>query len=414
VKILIYEPYAHEVYGANRHLLSLFRHVCRPAFELTLVVPLEGRLSEQLRQGGGRCLVVQPPRALARHGGAIMADGLVGRLATIVALLRQTFVLLVLLRREQPDLVQCQSIRALFTIGLAAVLARKPLFWYVNADLENPVLDRLAFWLADAIVFQAETIKNRRYPTLVKRYAAKIRIIHNGIDLEGVAAAERAERASLRRELTLREGRVNLAFVGSLCPRKGVEYLLEATARIASGTPAIRLYMIGEYCVEGFAWYKAQLDRLIEERGLADTVVFLGYRTDALEVLSLMDVYVLSSLNEGVPKSLLEAMALGKAVVATRVGGIEELVRDGEMGYLVPAGDVEALAARMRDFVIDPAARRRCGAAARRLIVTRHSIHHHIARLEELYRDLARTGRAGRLVDHAVSPAGSPRVSRPT
>ncbi len=188
----------------------------------------------------------------------------------------------------------------------------------------------------------------------------RLRIIPNGIDVDAYAASARRGRA--RAELGIAPERPVVACVGEVGRRKGQAVLLEAVARLrAAGCSPDALFLIaGEG--EGLATLPARA----RELGLGeDAVRWLGFRADVPDLLADSDLLVLPSFEEGFPNALLEGMALGLPVVSTRVDGIPELVRHGETGLLVDAGDAPALAQAIGALLSDPERRRALGEAGR-------------------------------------------------
>ena len=172
---------------------------------------------------------------------------------------------------------------------------------------------------------------------------------------------------------------------------KGLDELIEAMARVQKESPGTALYVIGDHCIEEYRDYRREIDSAIENLGVRN-VTFTGWRKDAHEIVSLMDVFVLPSHAEGVPKSVIEAMALGKPVLTTTVGSVSDLVKNEETGILVPAKDVDALASQLGRLVRDPELRERLGNAAKAYARGNCSIQGNIRGLERLYRDIGRDG----------------------
>lgn len=173
-----------------------------------------------------------------------------------------------------------------------------------------------------------------------------IRVIHNGVDLEWFAVAPAAQ------------GVPEVAVVANLHPYKGHERLLWALRLVRVQLPDAHMTFVGDG-VE-----RARLERLRAELGLAEAVAFAGSVADPRPYIRSAQVVALASDNEGFPNALLEAMAMGRPVVATRVGGIPELVRDGTDGLLTTLNP-EEIAARLLELLRDPELRRRMGASAR-------------------------------------------------
>jgi len=175
--------------------------------------------------------------------------------------------------------------------------------------------------------------------------------------------------------------------VARMEPVKNHGMLLEAAHRLAGRGVAFELWLVGGG--GGRAALEAQAARL----GLADRVRFLGYRDDIPRLLSRSDIGVLTSLKEGIPRAALESMVVGLPMVATRVNGTREVVRDGETGVLVEVGDVTGLADALERLAADPDLRARFGARGREVVLTEFDEALVIRRLERVYRDsLTRIG----------------------
>jgi glycosyltransferase involved in cell wall biosynthesis len=176
-----------------------------------------------------------------------------------------------------------------------------------------------------------------------------------------------------------------LVHVGRFAPPKNHALLIEAFAQVRSDAPLYLLLVGG-----------GELENAVREQvsalGLQERVRFLGVRADVADILRASDVFVLSSRVEGNPLSVLEAMAAGLPVVSTAVGGVPELVREGETGLLVPSEDAGALAQAMQALVDDPARRQAMGAAARQYAVAHFDIRHTVRGYEQLYESLLKGG----------------------
>jgi glycosyltransferase involved in cell wall biosynthesis len=242
---------------------------------------------------------------------------------------------------------------------------------------------------AHAIVANAEAV---RQWLIAQGYAAeKITVIRNGID---ASRFERAHGSGLRQELDL-PARVSLiAVISRLSPTKGLEYFLQAAAVLAAARDDVRFLIVGEAA----PWddgYRDELEAYTTRLGLDRRVVFTGLRLDIAEVLSEVAVSVLPSLSEGLSNVLLESMAAGVPVVATRVGGNPEAVAEGVTGLLVPPRDPGALAASIQRLLDDPALRARFSVASRRRAAQHFSIDAAVRETEGLYHRLLEGRRHG-------------------
>jgi glycosyltransferase involved in cell wall biosynthesis len=172
--------------------------------------------------------------------------------------------------------------------------------------------------------------------------ARSVSVIHNGIT---PPQAEAGARARVRAEFSLSEAAQLLVHVGRLARSKRIDVLLQSLAALP---PAVQLLLVGDGAERG------ALQERAASAQLRDRVHFLGYRRDIAELLAAADVFALSSEREGLPIAVLEAMASGTPIVATRVGSIPQMLEDGRDAWLVAAGDAAALAASLREALADP------------------------------------------------------------
>ncbi len=229
----------------------------------------------------------------------------------------------------------------------------------------------------------------------------RIANIANGVDLERFTPQTRAD--ELRRALGYDAAAKVITIIGGLRPVKGHPTLLRAFARLREHEPQARLLIVGSDYRRG---HQKELETLAASLGIADAVRFENIRNDIPDVLALSDVYVNASHFEGMSNTILEAMASGKAVVATAVGGNVELIDDARTGLLVPPNDPEALAGALARVLGDPALRERIQTAARAHVVREHPLAGMARRYQDLYLETALRRRVRR-----SAPAGE-RVKR--
>jgi glycosyltransferase involved in cell wall biosynthesis len=213
--------------------------------------------------------------------------------------------------------------------------------------------------------------------------AERVRVIPNGVDINRFCP--RPPDPALRAQLGLAAMAPTVAIVAALRPEKNHELFLDAAARIHRRLPGARFLIIGD------GPRRKTLERQAVELGLGEAARFLGTRSDVPELLAVSDVVLLTSHMEANPVSILEAMAAGRPVVATRVGSVPETVLEGETGYLVPRGAADALAERTLALLDDAALRERLGRAARESVVAKWSVQAMVAGYESLIAGIYRS-----------------------
>jgi glycosyltransferase involved in cell wall biosynthesis len=293
-------------------------------------------------------------------------------------------------RRFRPDIVHTHTAKAGFVGRTAALAAVRPRPLLVHT-FHGHVLEGYFGAAKSGLYRRLERTLARRTDRLIgvsdSTVADLVRlgvappdrfdVIPLGLDLDAFARLEEAAGCDLRAELGIGEEEVVLGFVGRLVEIKRVDLLLRAFARARDGV-RLRLLVVGD------GELRPRLEALTAELGIADTVSFLGYRRDRREVAAATDVAVLASANEGTPVSLIEAAAAGRPAVATRVGGVGDVVTP-QTGILVDSGDVDALAVAIAELARERGRRRRMGAAARERALSGYSADRLVNDIEELY-----------------------------
>ena len=194
--------------------------------------------------------------------------------------------------------------------------------------------------------------------------------VHEGIDIEHVRLAPAV---NVHEALWLPHHAPIVGNIGALVPHKGQRYLIDAAHLVVQRVPDARFVIFGE------GELREHLERHIKEHHLEKHVLLAGFRTDVLGCLKAFDVFVMSSVTEGLGTSLLDAMACAKPIVATRAGGIPEVVEDGRTGTLVPPRDAHALADAIIPLLENEALRRRLGDAGLARVQERFSVERMVA-----------------------------------
>jgi glycosyltransferase involved in cell wall biosynthesis len=302
------------------------------------------------------------------------------------------------LNRGDFDLVHTHSSKAGLVGRLAAFLAGVPCVvhtvhgWSFN-DSQRP-LARRAFALLErglaqgtqALVAVAESVRDKGLLQNIGR-PGQYRVIRAGVDLPAwnLPKPQPLERARRLAQLGLPEDSKLVATLANLKPQKDPRtFVAAASAALKAWSGPQSLHFI--YLGGGPLLEQCQAQAAAE--GVADRVHFLGWRQDAAQLLACADVFLLCSRFEGLPCVFPQAMALGLPVVATDVDGAPEIVREGRTGYLVPAGDSQALAQRLLKLLKDPALAQRLGEAGRGSLGPQWGLPDMAQRTAELYTEL--------------------------
>ena len=347
-------------------------------------------LNENRGLGGGEVHTLQAARALAQRGHqvhlgvrsrswiaeAARKEGLPLHLLPLAneVDLVSVGLLALLVRRIRAEVVHCHATRDMVLAAQARLLFPRTALVKSEHNFVNPSLSglcRRAYTSGlDRLVcvsraLQAQVMAELGLPP------GRCPVVYNGLD------PARADRARLALP-DLPEGRW-VGVLGSLLPIKGQRYLLEAAPRILEDFPEVRFLIVGQ----------GPEEEALEEqaRGLGDKVRFLGHQANPLEALACMDVVVVPSTEETFSLVSLEAMALERPLVASRVGGVPEVVQDGLTGTLVPPADAEALARAVCAYLGDADLSARHGREGRKLVLSTFTLERMARNLEEVYEE---------------------------
>jgi len=299
-----------------------------------------------------------------------------------------------LLREFQPDILHTHCFLPNWYGRVAAVLGGIRIRIATHHSGDNEWKDR-RYWL-EKLVLPVTTchvaVSSQVARTLRETLnidPGKIQVIPNGIDVCGFAEA-RKRREEKRRELGLSPSDIALVNVAHIDRAKGQAYLIQAFESLIGEFPTLRLFLAGEARDVSLSEH---LKVLVQEYGVSSRVSFLGSVSDVPGLLAAGDIFVLPSVVEGHPVSLLEAMVAGLPVVASDIPAVRHVVEPGTDAVLIPAGDVGALAAGIRQLLQNPRLGRKLSAAAVKKIKATYTIQQTLTAYASLYDELLRTAR---------------------
>lgn len=290
------------------------------------------------------------------------------------------------LKRNRPSLVVTKGLLANFYGGLGARLARVPVLWDMQEivsgrkafGLMRWFLNQAAFWIPAHITAAAEAIR-AQFSRVVQE---KITVIPNGISLEHFHP--HVDPMPFRKELGIGREIPLVGHVARYTYWKGQMEFVQAAAEVARAKPEARFVLVGAPVFENDV-YERQVKKLAQDLKLEKQIFFIGYRADLEQVLAALDIYVHSSIEpEGCPLTLICAMAMEKAVIATSVPGNSEVVQEGINGLLVEPGNPSALAGAITHLLSAPGERNVFGKAARLRVVEKFSLDQFAAKTLEL------------------------------
>lgn len=275
------------------------------------------------------------------------------------------------LRRERVTVVHAHQYGPLFYSGVARLPGRRPAILFTEHGRDYPDYrrwkrvwaNRLLLTRKDRFVAVGEQVR-KALIEFEGMPAPRVEVIYNGRDLSEYDP-QKSQRDDVRRELGLAEDAFVVIQVARLNRLKDHPTALRAIRHLAHDRPHLRLVLVGD------GEDRRQLEQHIEELNLGDSVLLLGSRSDVPRLLQAADAFLLSSITEGIPLTLIEAMATEIPCVVTNVGGVIEVITGGETGLLAPAGDDSKLARQIQQLIDSPKLAKRIAVAARKCVLER-------------------------------------------
>jgi glycosyltransferase involved in cell wall biosynthesis len=311
------------------------------------------------------------------------------------------FKLARLIQRLRPQILHTHTAKAGAVGRLAAVLAgpaRPPIVvhtfhGHVLRGYFDPIrtfgfrlLERRLARISTALIAVSPEVRDDLVGLGVAP-AEKFAVVRVGIGLEDRVSGDSNGRVETRRVMGIPPERFTVGWIGRMTAVKRTDDVLLAFRALRERGVDATLCMVGD------GPDRDHVERRAHELGIMRDTLFLGYQEAVAPYYAAFDAMVLSSGNEGTPVSAIEALAAGRPVVATRVGGVPDVVRDGEDGYLVETGAIDEIAAALERLAADPALRQRMGESGRARVLPRYSVGRLIDDVDRLYRSLLQTAR---------------------
>ncbi|MCB9746954.1 MAG: glycosyltransferase [Candidatus Omnitrophica bacterium] len=340
------------------------------------------QLTERLNQTGSECSIV----CLEKEGG-LVNEALRKNIQVDVFSKKDGFDMDLIwnlkkyFQREEADIVHTHNFAPLIYASTAAKLAGVPCM-----NTRHGRADKKAPWIFWALNKKIAAVSNDAKEQLLKNNrikSEKVKVVYNGIDIQSMRAdLQPNEKAQLRQSLGIKADSFVIGNIGRLVREKDQATLLKAFRKISQRTKNVELLIVGDGPL------KSNLLKLAKELDIQGSVKFAGFREDIAQMLQIMDVFVLSSIMEGISLTVLEAMAAGLPVVATKVGGNPEIISEGKTGFLVPLGYPERIESAVKRIMADPRLGRSLGEAGRLRVQENSQLEHMVSVYREIYDEI--------------------------
>ncbi|KPK39191.1 MAG: hypothetical protein AMJ78_08855, partial [Omnitrophica WOR_2 bacterium SM23_29] len=298
-----------------------------------------------------------------------------------------------IVRHERPDIVHTHTAKAGALGRIAAILAGVPtrihtfhgnvFQGYFNRFFARffIFIERLLAYFTTCIIAVSEEQKKEICQRFKIAKQDKVRVVPLGLELENLFSIK-SRCGRLRQVLKIEDETITVGIIGRLVPIKNHRMFIEAIKHLPG---YLNNNFDVKYLIIGDGQERKALEKYTKDLSLDGNVIFCGWREDMKSVYSDLDIIALTSINEGTPVSLIEALAAGRPVIATKVGGVADVVEDGVNGYLVPSGDAETFSQRLAELIRDSQKRYEFGLKGREMVRSRFSKERLIEDIKALY-----------------------------
>jgi glycosyltransferase involved in cell wall biosynthesis len=377
IKVL-YISHSPQLCGGEICLLNLVKNLDRYRYEAVVVLPVDGPLRAKIEELGGKT-ILSPLEWWVRVEGSFSYKN--------ISVTQRLESILNIVDEERPDVIHTNT-SVVFEGAIAAKLRNIPHIWHIHEVLNGhptleallplPVFYRIVELLSDKVVVVSNDMK-RELSALISH--DKIETVFNGID---TSKFKEAVELSVRAELSIPDDYMVAITVATIHKYKGHDNLLQAASLVKQHGGKIKYLLVGPGSPENIENLYENIKRL----NLTDDVYYLGFREDIPRLVGGSDFFVLPSVKEGFPLVVLEAMALGKPIIATDCCGPADMIDDGKTGYLVPVARPDILSMKIIELAHDVSSIKNMGYASYQKYINNFTLEIYASHFDDIYTNL--------------------------
>jgi len=284
------------------------------------------------------------------------------------------------IKKEKIELIHCNEFWVNPYGVISSKITRIPCITHIRTSLDVKKVKDYLLAYSDKLI--AVSDMTRKPIEEFRQILKKTVTVYNGVDTKKFNPDIKCER--LRKELHIESDEIVIGTIGQLYPDKGQKAFIQSAFIVLEKYPKAKFLIVGKAKKEK---YKKQLQELVVKLGLQDKIIFTGKRDDIPQILSILDIFALSTLKEGFARVIIEAMACARPVIATRVGGNSEAVIDGRTGFIIPVNSPDILAQKTMELIENKDKRKQMGKVGRERVVNNFSLEHYVERIEKTYNE---------------------------
>jgi glycosyltransferase involved in cell wall biosynthesis len=355
--------------GGPRVLLNMLSSLDLNQFHPLVITQMDSQLVAEVEKLGVEVVIVPPSHMLNQKDEGAIKQGLLGKVKSYLSLKKYNKSIQEILASKQIDLVWTRNVKGVMFVGWACKWLKLPLVWDVGMETQSKgivrFIHKIGLGLTTVIVTEADMQHKGIFgERLYEKFKEKFRTIYPGIPRDRIQ-----EITDLREKKGISD-KFEVITVGTVCERKNQKMFVDAAIRTCKAKSDVRFSIVGGAREES---YLDDLKEIVSSSGYADRIIFLGWRDDVANIMAKSDLLVMTSVNEGVPYVIHEALYAQLPVIVTDRGGMPETVIDGVTGYIIPLNDVELLSSKIEFLMENQTSARSFGSAGYKFAQERYS-----------------------------------------
>lgn len=347
-----------EIYGAQKSMEQLYKTLVRKNTCVHLF--FDSEIKQDLFYNDK--IILKINSSLNQFGGKILNYNIFEKINFLIHYLFFQIKIIKLLKKEKPDIFYLNDTRSFFMVFLAIKILNIKTITYIRSDLKNNFVNRLCIRFSKKIILISDNLLNDLNKNFIQKYSNKIKIIHTGFDFESYNYNEKF--------LTLKNQKIKLGYVASINPRKGLDFLVKILKEKEIKENIILIISGG--IINGYEEYWSNIKKELENNRIE--YIFLGFQKDIHKIYNSLDILVLPSLSEGLPRSLIEGMSHEIPVIANNVGGVAQIIKNYENGFLEEPYDEIRWTNDLKKIILDKNLREKMGKNAKEFVTENFSL----------------------------------------
>jgi len=371
MKTILYIANSAILGGGNKVLLDIVLNFNRDKFCPTFICPTQGPFTDELKKFNIPFRIIDPNILQAR--------------VSKTRFIKFVFEECIRFFNTRPDIIHANCFLTYHSLSFVAWLYNIPRICHFHYPIKDIETIKWAFKIKPHVVIPCNQYLSKEVEPIIKKVVpdTKVIAISNAVDIKRYDLRD-LDSNSFKKDLGILKDKIIITIIGHVSEVKGHKYFLEMIANIKDSYPNILGLIVGEDKSPNKE-YQKKMDSYVKELGIKNYVKFLGFRKDIPKILAITDILVQPSLEEGLPLTILEAMAAGKAIVTTPVGGVGEVIKDNETGLLASVKDSKSLTEKVKFLLGNPVKRKELSKKAKEFVKKNYSLNQYIKKIEDIY-----------------------------